>query len=70
MTAEELNIRLFQDEIPHYTYSIGSEEEQRLCLISENGAWLVFYNESGERMDITQHSSEADACADMLSRLE
>ncbi|MBP1542969.1 MAG: hypothetical protein J6A16_02635 [Oscillospiraceae bacterium] len=70
MTTSELKVKLFQLEIPHYCYSIGQDEEQRLCLIEESGRWIVYYNEDGERLDITEHPTEEAACGDLMARLE
>ncbi len=69
MSTNELKVKLFEMEIPHYYYSVGSEEDSRTCIVEECGKWLVFYCEDGERMDITEHSGEAEACEEMLKRL-
>lgn len=69
MSIAELKIKLFEMEVPHYCYSVGADDDQRTCLVEENGKWLVYYNEDGERMDLVEHSTESDACDDMLKRL-
>lgn len=70
MTVSELKVRLFEEEIPHYYYSVGSDEDQRVCLVESGGKWLVYYSEDGEKLDLTEHGSEEAACEDMLKRLE
>lgn len=69
MSIEELKIRLFQEEIPHYYYSIGSEENQRVCLIASGSGWIVYYSEDGERLDLAEHASEQAACEDLYGRV-
>lgn len=69
MTVSELKIRLFQEEIPHYYYSIGSDEDQRVCLIESGGKWVVYYSEDGERLDVNEYGSEADACEELYRRV-
>lgn len=69
MSIEELKIRLFQEEIPHYYYSIGCEENQRVCLVQSGSGWLVYYSEDGERLDLTEHGSEQAACEDLYGRV-
>ena len=72
MTVQELQTRLFDMDIPHYYYNIcgsGEEEDQRICLVSEGGRWLVYYSEDGDRLELSEYSSEEEACADCLNRL-
>lgn len=72
MTVQELQERLFELDIPHYYYNICGtceDEEQRICLVSENGKWLVYYSEDGERLEVSEYLDESEACADCLSRL-
>ena len=69
MTVEELKIQLFEMMIPHYCYSVGAEEDQRVCLIQDGGKWLVYFCEEGEKLDLKEFSDEAEACAEMLARL-
>ncbi len=69
MSIAELKVKLFELDVPHYFYSVGADDEQRTCLIEENGKWLVYYNEDGERMDLTEHFSENDACEELLKRV-
>ena len=37
--------------------------------MNEGGKWLVYYSEDGDRMELSEYSTEEDACADCLSRL-
>jgi len=72
MTVQELKTKLFELDIPHYYYNIcgsGEDDEQRICLSSEGGKWLVYYSEDGNRVDISEYADEGDACADCLGRL-
>jgi len=71
MTVQELQTKLFEMDVPHYYYSIcgSSDEDQRICLIQENGRWLVYYSEDGDRLELSDHSDEDSACRDCLSRL-
>ena len=72
MKVQEVRTRLFELHIPHYYYNIcgsGDEEDQRICVVNEGGKWLVYYSEDGDRMELSEYSTEEDACADCLSRL-
>ncbi len=69
MNIEELKIRLFREEIPHYCYCIGGDEEQRICLMQSGSGWIVYYSEDGERIDLAEHSSEQAACEDLYRRV-
>lgn len=69
MTVSELKIRLFEEEISHYYYSIGKDEDQRVCLVENGGKWLVYYSENGEKLDLSEYNSEADACNDLYERV-
>lgn len=72
MTVQELQTRLFELDIPHYYYNIcgtGEDEDQRICLTSESGRWLVYYSEDGNRMELSDYGTEEEACADCFSRL-
>lgn len=72
MTVHELQTRLFELDIPHYYYNIcgsGDEEDQRICVVNEDGKWLVYYSEDGDRLELSEYSTEEDACADCFSRL-
>lgn len=69
MTVSELKVKLFELDVPHYCYSIGSCEDGRVCLTEEAGKWLVFFCEGGEKLELTEHNSESEACEDMIGRL-
>lgn len=72
MTTKELQTKLFELDIPHYYYNIcgsSDDDEQRICLTEESGKWLVYYCEDGIRNDLSEYSSEEEACADCLNRL-
>ncbi len=70
MNATELKIKLFEMMIPHYCYSIGAEENQRVCLVEQGGKWLVYFCEDGEKLDLEEYTDENAACEDVLRRLE
>lgn len=72
MTVQELQTKLFELDIPIYYYNIcddADDEDQKICLKQENGSWLVYFSDDGERTDLTEHTNEADACADCFDRL-
>ncbi len=70
MNITELKIRLFNEEVPHYMYSVGDgDEEQRVCLRESGGKWLVYYCEDGEKLDLAEFSSESDACEELYKRV-
>ncbi len=70
MTTSELKIRLFNEEVPHYMYSVcDNDEEQRMCLRESGGMWLVYYCEDGERLDLAEFSSEDAACEELYKRV-
>ena len=47
----------------------GDDDDQRICLINEEGKWLVYYCEDGDRMEVSEYADEAQACEDCLCRL-
>lgn len=64
--------KAFELDIPHYYYNIcgsGDDDDQRICLINEEGKWLVYYCEDGDRMEVSEYADEAQACEDCLCRL-
>ncbi len=69
MTVSELKVRLFEEEISHYFYSIGCDEDQRVCLLESGGRWVVYYSEDGVRLDLVEYASEADACEELYKRV-
>ncbi|MBQ8195749.1 MAG: hypothetical protein IJZ47_10325 [Oscillospiraceae bacterium] len=70
MNITELKIRLFNEEVPHYMYSVGDgEEEQRVCLRESGGKWLVYYCEDGEKLELMEFSSESEACEELYKRV-
>lgn len=72
MTVQELQTKLFEMDVPHYYYNIcgsGEDEDQRICLANENGRWLVYYSENGDRAEINEYLNESEACEDFLNRL-
>lgn len=70
MTANELKIQLFELLIPHYCYSIGEEQDQRVCMVESGGKWQVYFCEEGEKLDLAEYTDEAEACAEVLRRLQ
>ena len=51
MTVQDLQTKLFELDVPHYYYNIcgsGDDDDQRICLINEDGKWLVYYSEDGD----------------------
>lgn len=72
MTVQELQAKLYEMDIPHYYYNIcgdGEDEDQRICLTSRDGKWLVYYSENGECQDMAEYDDESAACEDCLNRL-
>ncbi len=50
-------------------YVLLGEADERYCLTHNNPWWSVFYAERGTHNDERRFESEAEACADLLSRL-
>ncbi|MBE6901088.1 MAG: hypothetical protein E7478_01285 [Ruminococcaceae bacterium] len=69
MSTNELSIQLFEMMIPHYCYSIGEEQDQRVCMVENSGKWLVYFCEDGEKLDLEEYADENAACEDVLRRL-
>ena len=69
MSVNELSIQLFEMMIPHYCYSIGEEQDQRVCMVESGAKWLVYFCEDGEKLDLEEYTDESAACEDMLRRL-
>ncbi len=70
MNITELKIRLFNEEVPHYMYSVcDGEEEQRVCLRESGGRWQVYYCEDGEKLDLMEFATESEACEELYKRV-
>jgi hypothetical protein len=56
--------------IPENTYSIDEVNNETLCLIMENGKWIVFYSEKGGRTDPEYFDDEESACKAFLYEVQ
>ncbi|MBF4176550.1 hypothetical protein [Lelliottia nimipressuralis] len=56
--------------IPKSTYSIDYVNNETLCLIMENGKWIIFYSEKGGRTDPEYFDDEESACKAFLYEVQ
>ncbi|UQY42793.1 hypothetical protein [Mixta hanseatica] len=70
MDKEELLKKLNKLSIPNDSYSIGSIEDESLCMIFDGLTWCVFYSERGHRKEPEYFASENDACHAFLTRIK
>lgn len=66
MTIADLRAELERRNIPAFAYSIGRDENETFCLVSEPDGWHVYYSERGHRNIETMFSSESAACDELL----
>ena len=52
------------------TYSLLKDDNESYVLLEERGRWSVYYSERGHRVREKLFSSQADACEELLQRLE
>lgn len=70
MDKQEL-INAFKNlNIPKNTYSIDEVNNETLCLIMENGKWIIFYSEKGGRTDPEYFDDEKSACKAFLFEVQ
>ena len=65
-----LKEKLEELKVPKRYYRIGSYGEEALCIIFENGRWVVFEGERGNRYNVHSFTEECDACAFFLERIK
>ena len=56
--------------ISESVYSIDDVKNETLCLITENGKWIIFYSEKGGRTDPEYFDNEESACKAFLYEVQ
>jgi len=67
---EELTKNLNKLSIPNDSYSIGSIEDETLCMIFDGLTWCIFYSERGHRTEPEYFANENDACHAFIKRIK
>ena len=49
---------------------IGCYAEEALCIMQENGKWLVFRGERGRRYELMEFDTEREACLYFLNKIK
>lgn len=72
MNIYELESKLNKIKVPKDCYSImkGELPNEVYCLTSENGNWIVYYSEKGNRSGLTVFKSESEACIYFYNKLK
>lgn len=70
INVNSLKEKLESRKVPKSYYKIGSYGEEALCILSENGKWVVFEGEHGRRYNVHLFENECDACLYFLDRIE
>jgi hypothetical protein len=69
MNRMQLLSVLDEKGVPSSYYSIKGAKEDRVCLDSKEGKWVVFYIERGNKDILGEFDTEDEACAFMLDKL-
>lgn len=71
MTINELKAKLEQIGAPNSWYNLDQygNDDQKLTIKNENGKWIVYYSERGDRIKPTEYATESEACEDLLNRV-
>jgi hypothetical protein len=56
--------------VPKSNFSIGHTQNERTCLVEDNGKWLVFYSEKGQMADLAEFNSFKQAKSHLLTLLK
>lgn len=70
ININSLKGRLEERKIPKSYYRIGSYGEEALCILSEDGKWVVFEGEHGQRYNVHAFECESEACIYFLDRIK
>ncbi|MBQ1685457.1 MAG: hypothetical protein II072_08105 [Clostridia bacterium] len=49
---------------------IGRYAEEALCIMEENGKWIVFRGERGRRYELMEFGTEKEACIYFLHKMK
>ena len=69
LDIESLKEILNNMRAPESYYNIGSYKEGALCIVSENGNWIVFEGERGQRYNLKTFDNECDACLYFMEKM-
>lgn len=69
LTKVEIIKLLHKNNIQEYCYSIGNEKNESLCLLQENGKWIIFHSERRKRSDLEYYDSEGFACESFFKEI-
>lgn len=67
---ESVREELVKMRVPKSYYSIGAYGEEAVCILFENGQWIVFEGERGHRFNTHTFERETDACSFFLNRIK
>lgn len=72
MTIKDLKSKLEQLGAPNSWYHLEQygNDDQKLTIKNENGKWIVYYSERGDKIKAVQHATESEACEDLLNRIK
>lgn len=71
MNRAELKTILKKNHVPDFKYNLdgAGRDDERLCLIYDNGIWQVYYSERGVKTTDKHFNSESEACQFILRKL-
>ena len=55
--------------IPSVYYSLNGYSEEAICIECNNGSWVVYNGERGNKYNINKYKNIQDACANLILRL-
>lgn len=64
MNRAELKTILKKNHVSDFKYNLdgAGRDDERLCLIYDNGIWQVYYSERGVKTTDKHFNSESEAC--------
>lgn len=72
MNIYDLKKKLQQLGTPDSWYHLEQygNDDQKLTIKNENCKWIVYYSERGNRFNISEYTTESEACEDLLRRIK
>lgn len=70
VTIEKLKIRLDRAGVDPMNYSIGRRADDQYCIEqSDDGSWMTYFGERGQKTNVMMWQDEGDACISLLGQL-
>lgn len=70
MNTQQLMERLNREGLPKQFYDFNTRKDDVHVLLQEDGKWLVFYMERGNRYNLKSFDNEEAACEEFYNRIK